>query len=135
MIKGHAYDMQTGELSAEQYGGTTLDLAVELLPPGTGFIAGSFDHLRHRVNLQTGEVEQWESPLLATIERANAERAALRKRGSLLARMVEIDRQKIRPMSALLVDPANEVERARLAALDAELELLRAQLNQPPAAP
>jgi hypothetical protein len=120
---GHAYDLQTGEISAERYTGSTREFAMELTPTGTGFIEGQRDHLRERVDLETGSVVSWESPKLAAFEREQ-------RRSLLRARMSQIDVLKARPIGALLLDPNSQADRDRLAGLEGELARLRAALAE-----
>lgn len=123
IFTGHAYDLHSGEISAERYTGSTRELAMELVPDGAGFIDGERDHLRERVDLQSGAVVPWESPKLAAFEREQ-------RRSLLRARMSQIDVLKARPIGALLLDPNSQADRDRLAGLEGELARLRAALAE-----
>lgn len=88
-------------------------------PEGTVPIAGVQDHQRQRFDFATGELCACD-PLPFTAEQLA---------GMLLEKyqvqIQEIETRKLRPIGALLLDPANQGERTRLAELEANLVSIR----------
>ncbi len=110
------YDLATGLF----IGRTRRGDRVGTVPTGCGYIAGFYDRLSQRVDLDTGQV--------ITYERTQAEIAAARRdreRRVAVHRIAALEMAQQRPMRELALDPANADARQRLAAIDAAIAAAR----------
>lgn len=114
------YRVETGEFTGRHFIGSERALASNT-PLGCGAIAGRFDRLTQRV--QDGRV----------VERVRSQKevdaATQEARHQAALREIEaIERQTVRPLRELLIDPQNSEARRRLAEAEAQIAALRADL-------
>lgn len=132
------YDETTGLFSGQRFFGPRKYLARNT-PPGMGLKDGSYDHLAQRVNIETGEVVEYQPPKPNDDHEWDGEakrwrlKAEVRKHRwrhrQALRRIDELERKQHRPHRELALNPDDSDARARLAALDAEIAELRRELQ------
>ncbi len=93
-------------------------------PPGYRAIEGHFDHLSQRVDLESGQVV--DDADLAQANRVRMDRE--REHSSSLQRIEQLERQQLRPLRELAVDPKNAEAESRLRSIDEQIAELRGQL-------
>ncbi len=144
MNSWHFYRLSDGVLIGRTYTGQEADLPINT-PEACGAVRGHFDHARQRVNLCSGQVEDWQPPppdneMMKHEWDAEARRwlarptlAAL-KHTALSAARGDIDRietgQARALREALTADDADtkQVALGRLLAIDARIETHRQQM-------
>lgn len=114
------------------------DIARRNAPPGHKAIEGMFDRLSQRVDVTSGAVVEYQPPqpsvdhvwdaahkrwLLSDVA---AQRNVAREAAQ--AQILELERQSVSPMRALLLNPQDAEARPILAAIDAQINALRGQL-------
>jgi hypothetical protein len=107
--------------------GTTIDTTTDDPPevaPGSIPVRGVTDWKRQRYDIATGELV--DLPGLSTYAE-DLERS--RRRSETLAAISTIEGRQSRAIRELAINPADEAARARLAALEAEITVLRLQMR------
>lgn len=110
-------------------------LAVANTPPGCGAYAGDVDPDSQRVDIETGEIVDWQPPRPSDDHEWDADRrrwemspaAAKREAERIDAqrRIDALEQSQLRPLRELLLDQTSETARARLAEINAEIVTLR----------
>jgi hypothetical protein len=132
------FDPATGELSAETV--TCSDRQADAnTRPGLTRIEGGLDHLSQRVDIETGDVIDYQPPAPsdlhewdASIKRwrlPDAVVAAQAEQRALLAMIQRIEARQPRALRELMLTPSDRDARQRIADLDSEIAALRAKLK------
>jgi hypothetical protein len=137
MRQWHFYDAQTGLFSGRKMTCSERTLAANT-PEGITAIAGNFDPMSQRVDLETGEVIDYQPPApdddhvwSHEVKRWQLKpevRERRRNRAQARARIRELEESQHRPQRELAIDPDNEAARERLRNIEAEIEVHRAVL-------
>lgn len=88
----------------------------------TAWKAGQFDHRMQRVDLSSGEVLAYDAPA--------PDRTREQKRRAQ-ARIENLERQQLRPLRELALNPANAGATRRLSEIETEIAGLRSALARP----
>lgn len=116
------YDEATGAIAARTFSGSARLLALNT-PKGHRAIAGTYDRLQQRVDVETGEVVARQRPT----EEVTAERRAAAAETARL-RIEELERTSWRPLRELAIDSSNATAKQRLSEIDSEIAALRDDL-------
>ncbi len=132
------YDPQTGDISPKRLMSSNPQVVRDNTPEGLRAIAGWHDHLSRRVDLETGDVIDWQPPQPDADHEWNPERrrwvkrsdvrARENERARVLAEIAQLEASQTRPLRELLIDPNNVTAHTRLRAIDERIVTLRAQL-------
>jgi hypothetical protein len=132
------FDPATGELSAETV--THSERQAEAnTRPGLTRIEGKLDHLSQRVDIETGDVVDYQPPAPsvqhewdAAIKRwklPDAVIAAQAEQRALQSMIQRIEARQPRAIRELMLTPSDRDARQRIADLDSEIAALRAKLK------
>lgn len=113
------YETATGRFTGRALAADTDDVLLANMPDRCAAIVGIYDPLRQRVNVQTGTVEDWESPQIAIEEREMEFETARR---SLQA----LDLRALRALSDLAISPTDAQAQQRVLEIEALKEIQRA---------
>lgn len=107
--------------------------------PGEAAIEGMFDHLSQRVDVESGEVVDYQPPQPDADHEWIAEARRWRKRPEIAEaerldrrsreRIAELEIAQLRPLRELAVDPDNAAAKQRLVEIEAEIAELRPSLK------
>lgn len=131
------YRLDTGEIIGRRFSGSDLEANT---PQGCGAIAGSFDRLSQRVDLDTGQVVDYQPPQPDADHEWNAERRRWVKRPAVLLRerrreaaLAEIARVEIAQARAvreiLLAVLPDGPEKTRLQQIEDQIAARRSDLT------
>lgn len=119
------YREQDGSILGRHYSAPTDQFLEQNTPAGCVAIEGRYDRERQRMDLQSRRVIDD-----AELARMNAEKRTQAMRGDLARTRIEaLERQQLRPLRELAIDPTNAEARTRLAEIDAQIATLRTQLE------
>ena len=135
------YDAATGQILGATFTGP--DHAIELnTPAGCLAIEGEHDHLSRRVDLETGEVVDWQPPAPDEDHEWNPERKRWLKRPEVVAaeqadqsaraQIAAAELAQLRPLRELLLNPNDAQARTRLQQLEETIAAARPQIKQEP---
>jgi hypothetical protein len=132
------FDLSSGLFVGRTFHGTRASLALNI-PSGCGAVEGRHDYLSRRVDIESGEVVEYQPPqpspdhewnattkrwaLSAAVQERNARRGAAR------AQIAALESAQVRPQRELLLDPTNADARKRLEAIEIQIITLRSAAN------
>lgn len=132
------YDPQTGLFTGRRFTGPGKYIARNT-PDGCVAMEGVFDHLSQRVDLETGEVVDYQPPKPDDDHEWDEHRRqwrlkreirrSLRQRAETLRSIEELERKQLRPARELAIDPENAEARQRLTEIEAQIAALRGELT------
>lgn len=107
--------------------------------PGLTRIEGALDHLSQRIDIETGDVVDYQPPAPsdlhewdAVIKRwklPDAVIAAEAERRATLASITRIEATQLRSLRELMLNPADKAARDRVTAIDSKIAALREKLT------
>jgi hypothetical protein len=132
------YDPNTG-----MFTGRTISCSAKWLelntPQGFATIEGRYDELSQRVDVETGEVIDWQPPQPDDDHEWSDDRkrwtlkpdvaGRRRKSREARARIAELESDQLRPQREMAIDPSNEEARNRLKDIEQEIADLRKDLD------
>lgn len=131
-------DPITGAISPETVTCSDKQAAANIRP-GMTRIVGALDHLSQRVDIETGDVVDYQPPAPsalhewdAVIKRwklPDAVIAAQAEQRALLAMITRIEAKQLRSLRELMLDPADKAARDRVTAIDSQIAALREKLT------
>jgi hypothetical protein len=132
------YSLATGEFVGRRFSGNTDAERDMNTPTGCGAIEGRYSTGSQRVNLQTGAVQDYIPPAPDSDHEWSADArawviqpeiaAARTRRASLLHQIETLERQQLRPIRELALNPDNSRAADVLAAIESQIISLRSQL-------
>jgi hypothetical protein len=136
------YHRTTGIIHPSQFsvdGPEPDECAARSAPPDHLPIVGRFDHLAQRIDLETGQVVDYQPPAPsadehewnATTKRWQLTAAAIERRGrreAALAQITALEGRTLRAMRELLCSPGDMAAQARLHSLEDQIRALRQEL-------
>lgn len=138
----HFYDLETGLFTRQRLAASDAALVDANTPAGCGAFAGDVDPDSMRVDLDTGQVVDWQPPAPSEEHQWNADarrwelppEAAKREAEGIDAqrRIEALELQQLRPLRELLIDQSSAPARAKLAAIEDEIATLRVAAARKP---
>ena len=134
------YNLTTGHFTGRQFSCSAHDKKTLRLntPKGSGAIVGDHDHLSRKVNLTTGNVVNYRPPKPDINHEWNrvAKRWILNEKvreqrhreKQAQASIEKLERQQLRPIRELMLNPDDADVKQRLADIDSKIQLLRKQV-------
>lgn len=107
--------------------------------PGLTRIEGALDHLSQRVDIETGQVVDYQPPAPSDLHEWDAVTkrwklpaaviAAQAEQRALLAMITRIEATQLRSLRELMLNPADRAARDRVASIDNQIAALREKLT------
>lgn len=142
MKRWHFYRLADGIFTRATIAATHAELVAENTPEGCGAIAGDIDPDSMRVDLETGQVVDWQPPAPSDEHQWDADarrwdlppEAAKREAERIDAqrRIEALELQQLRPLRELLIDPDSQAARAKLIEIEDEVATLRVAAARQP---
>lgn len=121
-MKWSFYSLETGEFTGRRF---SSPFEHELkIPEGQGAVEGYHDPASSRVDLETGQVVEWENAKFIAARDAHARVVAA------IAERTALEREQIRSISELLEEPENAEARAHFNRRRARLDELRLVISE-----
>ncbi len=140
------FDNSTGIFTGRTFSGDDRDLPANK-PEGQGAVAGAYDHLSQRVDLETGEVvdyqppappdtallrHEWEPTIRRWVEHKTPAAHEADRRARIVSQIGRVELGQQRALRELTLNPNSADARSALEVMDAQITSLRAELHSAP---
>lgn len=132
------YHKDSGVVHPSRFATTREDAVVSNTPLDHIAIEGALDPFSQRVDVQTGQVMDWQPPQPSPDHEWDASKRRWRtseqaeqrhqRAAAALLGIRDLEASQLRPMRELAIDPSNAEARKRLEAIEAEIASLRGDL-------